>query len=172
MERVFQALIDRSRALLDLDTIKTILGYRRRPRYRTRKRMSAEWDVTVEKPTYDLTIFRLHCGKLTLKIYTKGERVLRIEAMAHNVKELDCGRNLEKFPRIIAELKGILERFMQALSCVDQCFIPDDTLEHLPEPSTVGKARVGGIDFNKPRMRRVAEAVLALSWRPGGFNSS
>jgi len=80
MERVFQALIDRSRALLDLDTIKTILGYRRRPRYRTRKRMSAEWEVTVEKPTYDLTIFRLHCGKLTLKIYSKVERILRIEA--------------------------------------------------------------------------------------------
>jgi hypothetical protein len=172
MERVFQALIDRSRAPLDLDTIKTIFGYRRRPRYRTRKRKSAEWEVTVEKPTYDLTIFRLHCGKLTLKIYTKGERVLRIEAMAHNVKELDCGRSVEKFPRIVTQLKGILERFMQALSCIDQCFIPDDTLEHLPEPSTVGKARVGGIDFNKPRMRRVAEAVLALSWRPGGFTSS
>jgi hypothetical protein len=172
MERVFQALIDRSRAPLDLDTIKTILGYRRRPRYRTRKRKSAEWEVTVEKPTYDLTIFRLHCGKLTLKIYTKGERVLRIEAMAHNVKELDCGRSMEKFPRIVTELKGILERFMQTLSCIDQCFIPDDTLEHLPESSTVGKAKVGGIDFNKPRMRRVAEAILALSWRAGGFTSS
>ncbi len=89
MERVFQTLIDRSRAPLDLDTIKTILGYQRRPRYRTRQRKSAEWEVAVEKPTYDLTIFRLHCGKLTLKIYTQGERVLRIEAMAHNVKELD-----------------------------------------------------------------------------------
>jgi len=31
--------------------------------------------VAVERPTYDLTIFKLHCGKLTLKIYTKGERV-------------------------------------------------------------------------------------------------
>ena len=172
MERVFQALIDRSRAPLDLDTIKTILGYRRRPRYRSRKRKSAEWEVTVEKPTYDLTIFRLHCGKLTLKIYTKGERVLRIEAMAHNVKELDCGRSMEKFPRIVRELKSILERFLQALSCIDPCFIPDDTWERLPEPSTVGKTRVGGIDFNKQRMRRVAEAVLALAWRPGGFTAS
>lgn len=172
MEGVFQALIDRSRAPLDLDTIKTILGYQRRPRYRTRKRKSAEWEVAVEKPTYDLTIFRLHCGKLTLKIYTKGERVLRIEAMAHNVKELDCGRSLERFPRIVGELKGILERFMQALSCIDPCFIPDDTLERLPEPSMVGKAKVGGIDVNKPRMRHVAEAILALSWRPGGFTSS
>ncbi len=107
-----------------------------------------------------------------MKIYTKGERVLRIEAMAHNVKELDCGRSLEKFPRIVGELKGILERFIQALSCIDQCFIPDDTLERLPEPSMAGKAKVGGIDVNKPRKRRVAEAVLALSWRPGGFTSS
>ena len=172
MERVFQTLIDRSRTALDLDTIKTILGYQRRPRYRTRKRKSAEWEVAIEKPRYDLTIFRLHCGKLTLKIYTKGERVLRIEAMAHNVTELDCGRSLEKFPRIIAELKGMLERFMQSLSCIDQCFIPDDTLEQLPEPAVVGKARVGGIDLNKARMRRVAEAVLALSWRPNGFTSS
>jgi len=172
MERVLPALIDRSRAPLDLDTIQTILGYQRRPRYRTRKRRSTEWEVTVEKPTYDLTILRLHGGQLTLKIYTKGERVLRIEATAHNVQELDCGRSVEKFPRMVAELKGILERFMQALSCIDQCFIADDTLERLPEPSTVGKARVGGIDFHKQRMRRVAEAVLALSWRRGGFTSS
>src|SRR5437879_4841239 len=172
MEQVFQALIDRSRAPLDLKTIKTIVGCKHRPKIHRRTKRSAEWEVAVEKPTYDLTIFRLHCGKLTLKIYTKGERVLRIQAMAHTVKELDCGRSLEKFPRIVGELKGILERFMQALSCIDQCFIPDDTLERLPEPSMVGKAKVGGIDVNKPRMRHVAEAVLALSWRPGGFTSS
>jgi hypothetical protein len=66
MDQVFQALIDRSRVLLDLKTIRTILGYRRRPRYRKRTPKSAEWEVAVEKP-------KLHCGKLTLKIYTKGE---------------------------------------------------------------------------------------------------
>src|SRR6266566_3569159 len=84
MEQVFQALIDRSRAPLDLKTIRTILGYQRRPRYRKRKQGSAQWEVVVERPTYDRTIFKLHRGKLTLKIYTKGERVLRIEAIAHN----------------------------------------------------------------------------------------
>ena len=107
-----------------------------------------------------------------MKIYTQGERVLRIEAMAHNVDELDCGRSVEKFPRIVTELRGIRERFLQALSCIDQCFIADDMLERLPEPSVVGQAKVGGMDLNKPRMRRVAEAILALSWRPGGFTSS
>src|SRR5437764_12334315 len=117
--------IDRSRAPLDLKTIKTILGYRHRPKYRRRTQRSAEWEVAVERPTYDLTIFKLHCGKLTLKIYSKGERVLRIEAGAHNTQYLNCGRSLDKFPQIVREAKSILTRFMDALSCVDQCFIAD-----------------------------------------------
>jgi len=109
---------------------------------------------------------------LTLKIYTKGERVLRIEAIAHDVAELDCGRSLEKFPEIVSALKSMLERFMNALSCIDQCFIADETLEHLPAPVQLGKTKVGGIDFNKPRMRWVAQAVLALSPSSSGFTAS
>jgi len=50
--QVFQALIDRSRVLLDLKTIQTILGYKHRPKYRQRKKKSAEWEVAVE--TYDV----------------------------------------------------------------------------------------------------------------------
>jgi len=172
MDQVFQALIDRSRALLDLKTVKTILGYSRRPKYRKRKTKSADWEVAIERPTYDLTIFKLHCGKLTLKIYTKGERVLRIEAVVHNTRELRCGRSLEKFPQIVREAKSMLTRFMDALSCVDQCFIADTLLEQLPEPSQIGKTKVGGIDLNKARMRWVAEAAIALSPSPGGFTAS
>jgi len=171
MDQVFQALIDRSRALLDLKTVRTILGYQRRPKYRKRKK-SAEWEVAVEKPAYDLTIFKLHCGRLTLKIYTKGERVLRIEVVVHNTVELRRGRSLEKFPLILAEARGILTRFTDALSCIDQCFIADEMLEQLPAPAQIGKTKVGGIDLNKPRMRRVAEAVIALSASPGGFTAS
>jgi hypothetical protein len=129
MDQVFQALIDRSRSALDLKTVKTILGYQRRPKYRKRKGKSAEWEVTVERPTYDLTILRVHCGKLTLKIYTKGERVLRIEAMAHNVKELCCGRSLEKFPETVTGLKGILERFIHG--CAD---LPGPVLHYRGQP--------------------------------------
>ena len=36
----------------------------------------------------------------------------------------------------------------------------------------MGQTKVGGIDLNKPRMRRVAEAVLALSSSPMGFTAS
>ena len=70
-------------------------------------------------------MFKLHCGKLTLKIYTKGARVLRIEVVVHNTEELRCGRSLEKFPEIVVHAKDILERFMDVLSCIDQCFIAD-----------------------------------------------
>jgi hypothetical protein len=131
---------------------------------------SAEEEVAVERPVYDLTIFKLHCGKLTLKCYTKGERVLRIEAMVHNTQQLDCGRSLEKFPHLVSKLKAILERFQQALSCIDQCFIADQTLGQLP---ALGWTKPGlGIDFNKPRMRWVVEAVLALSPNPAGFSAT
>jgi hypothetical protein len=172
MEQVFQALIDRSRAPLDLRTIKTIFGYQHRPKYRTRRNRSAEWQVTLERPTYDLTIFKLHCGKLTLKIYSKGERVLRIEAIAHNTRELRCRRSVDDFPEVVQRLKSMLERFADALSCIDQCFIADAMLEDLPAPSRVGKTIVGGIDLNKERIRRVVEAVIALSPLHAGFTAS
>jgi len=172
MEEVFQALIDRSRAPLDMKMVKTIFGYHRRPKYRGRKKKSAEWEVSVETPTYDLTIFKLHCHLLTLKIYTKGERTLRIEATAHNTGALDCGRSLEKFTQIVERLKSILERFLAVLSCIDACFISDETLEQLPAASQIGKTTVGGIDFNKPRMRWVAQAVLTLASSSTGFTVS
>jgi hypothetical protein len=172
MEQVFQALIDRSRVRLDLKTVKTILGCKRRPKYRSRKKRAAEWEVAVERPAYDLTIFKLHCGGLTLKVYSKGERVLRIEVIVHNVRELHCGRELDKFPEIVGRLKAVLERFADALSCIDACFIADQTLERLPMASRVGKVVVGGIDINKPRMRAVAEAIIALSAVGNGFTAS
>jgi len=118
---------------------------------------------------YDLTVFKLHFGKLTLKAYTKGEHVLRFEVVLHNAKELGYGRVLTRFPQIVARLSCILERFLTTLDCVDVAFISDDTLDQLPRPSTVGKVRVGGIDLNNPRMRAALSAALALGVAPMGF---
>jgi hypothetical protein len=44
------------------------------------------------------------------------------------------------FPEVVSRLKAILERFADALSCIDQCFIADEMLER-PQ---VGKSCVGG----------------------------
>ena len=109
---------------------------------------------------------------MTLKLYTKGERVLRLEALVHNTEELDCGRELSRFPYIVVQLRKMLERFVEVLAWVDGCFIGDETLEELPRAAGVGKSRVGGIDLNQPRMRAVAEAVTALAARPRGFTAS
>jgi hypothetical protein len=172
MEQIFQALIDRSRSPLNLDRVKTIFGDRKRPHRGTRKKNPTRWGVVVEKPAYDMTVFKIHYGKMTLKIYSKGERVLRIEVIVHNAKAYRWGHSLPCFPEIVVRLKDILERFLNAVGCINSCFVSDETLDNLPQPAQIGQTKVGGIDLNRPRMRQVAEAVLALSASPSGFTSS
>jgi hypothetical protein len=114
----------------------------------------------------------VHFGNLTLKAYTKGERVLRFEAIVHNTRDLGCGREVARFPKIVVRLQDMLERFLTTLDCVDVTFISDATLDQLSLPSLVGKTRVGGVDLNKPRIRKVLAAVLALAPSPTGFSVS
>ena len=92
--------------------------------------------------------------------------------IAHNTGAYLWGRSLPCFGEIVTHLHGILERFLNAVGCLDACLVADETLENLPLPTQVGKTKVGGMDFNKPRMRRVADAVLALSTAPTGFTAS
>jgi hypothetical protein len=167
MQRVFDAVVDRTRSRLDVPKIRTIFGTAQRPR-RTRKR-SSTIEAAIETPTYDLTVFKLHFGRLTGKAYTKGERVLRFEAIVHNTAELRCGRMIEKFPEIVTRLAGIAERFATALDCVDTGFLADGALDQLPTGSRLGATRVGGVDLNKQRMRDALSAVLALAPAPHGF---
>ena len=145
----------------------TLFGAKTRPR--TARGRSPRLEVAIETPAYDLTKFKVHFGNLTLKGYTKGERVLRFEGIAHNTKDLRCGRTLDKFTPIVTRLKQMVEEFCTALDCVDVGFIPDGLLDALPAASQLGGTRVGGIDVNKPRSRAVLAAALALAIAPGGF---
>lgn len=167
MEKVFDTVVDRTRSRLDVPRLRTIFGAYARPR-RTRI-ASSHIEAAIETPTYDLTIFKVHFGRLTAKAYTKGERVLRFETIVHNTAELNCGRVLDNFAHIITRLATMTERFCTALDCVDITFIPDGTLEDLPAPSRLGATRVGGVDLNKPRIRDALAAALALSVTPAGF---
>jgi hypothetical protein len=170
MEQVFQRMVDRTRARLDVRQVRTLFGMTRRPKWRWKRRPRLE--VVLETPVYDLTVFKLHFGKLTLKAYTKGEHVLRFEVVVHNTQDLGCGRVLPRFPLIIARSISILERFLTTLDCVDMAFISAETLDQLPLPSRVGKVRVGGVDLNHPRMRAALGAALALGPSPLGFGVS
>jgi hypothetical protein len=169
MDQVFDGVVDRTRAPLDIKTLKTIFGYKHRP---FSKKRTPRFEVVIERPAYNLTVFKVHFGKITLKMYTKGERVLRIEAIVHNTGALRCGRILERFGDIVRALKSMLERFLRALRCVDVCAIADDTLDELPMAGQVGSTRVGGVDINQPRIRAVLRAVIALSLFPDGFTSA
>jgi len=169
MDRLFNTMVDRTRSRLDVPTLRTLFGVKKRPRAMGTPELSPRQAVVIETPRWDLTIFKLHFGLLTLKAYTKGEHVLRLEAIVHNTKRLGCGRMIEKFPEIVTRLAGMTERFCTVLDCVDVGYIRDDLLDELPQPSSIGATRVGGIDLNKPRIRAALAAVLALAAAPGGF---
>lgn len=171
MDQVFAGAIDRTRAALDIKTVKTIFGHKHRP-WRMDKSRPHRAEVVLERPVYDLTVFKVHFGNLTLKVYTKGERVLRIEAIAHDTRELRCGRRVDKFPDMVTILAEMLGRFLQALRCIDVTWVSDGILDALPTPSVVGNTRVGGVDINKPRMRAAMGAVVALAPSPHGFTTA
>ena len=95
--------------------------------------------------------------------------MLRFEAIAHNTAELRCGRMIEKFPEIVTQLAGIVERFATALDCVDTGFLGEHILDELPTGVRLGATRVGGVDLNKPRTRDALRAALALAPAPNGF---
>jgi hypothetical protein len=168
MERIFDRVVDRTRARLDVPTLRTLFGAKARPHH-DRTAGPPALAALIETPRYGLTLFKVHFGRLTLKAYTKGEHVLRLEAIVHNTDELRTGRVLAKFPAVISRLAGMADRFATALDCVDVTFLPDHTLDALPLPARLGRSRVGGVDPNKPRMRAVLAAVLALTPAPAGF---
>jgi len=172
MEQLFQALVDRTRSWLDVKRVQTIFGAKRRPFRHYKSRSQPRFEVVVERPEYNLTVFKLHFGKLTVKLYTKGERVLRSEAIVHNTKALHCGRSLPKFSLIVAELQQILLRFLDVLDCVNGAFLDDDTFDNLSHPGQLNAKPVAGIDLSKPRMRAVLNAVIALAASPAGFTAS
>jgi hypothetical protein len=171
MEQLVEALIDRTRTRLDVKRLKTIFGAKRRP-FRQQGHKQPRLEVVTERPRYNLTVFKIHFGLLTLKLYTKGATVLRVEVIVHNTKALSMSRALANFPDLVAQLKAILYRFLDHLHSIDACFIADDTLDTLAEASYLGQTRMAGLDLNKPRIRAVLAALVSLALSPTGFTAS
>ena len=170
LDEVYQGLIDRTRRLLDVGKIRTIFGGKNRPHHHWRKK-ELRSERVVDGSTYDLTVLKIHFRRLTLKMYDKGERVLRIEAMAHHIKDLRCGRGLEKLSIMLGKLQRMVVDFLNALCAAHLSFLEGDVLDRLPQPTQHGSRRLAGVDLQKPRMRAGSEAVLALAPQPEGFTS-
>jgi len=115
-DEVYQKLIDRTRAPLALKHVKTIFGFSHRP-HQTAKRGREQTEVlkAVQTHSYDLTVFKIKWGNLTLKIYDKGGRVLRIEVVVHNAKELRRGKILDRLPALLARMRDMLVRFLDTV---------------------------------------------------------
>jgi hypothetical protein len=173
LDAVYQGMLDRTRRLLDVEKLRTIFGSKHRPHRRARDGARvARMMRVVDESSYDLTVFKIHFGRLTLKIYDKGARVLRIEAIAHNVKDLRCGRLVEKLSAMVTKLQQMVINFLDTLHAAHHSFLPDDEiLDTLPQPTQRGKRRLAGVDLQKSRTRTVTEAILALAPQPGGFTT-
>jgi len=170
LDEVYQGLIDRVRRLLDVKTLRTIFGWKCRPYQRSRPgRSTRRVERIVDETTYDVTVFKVHFGRLTLKMYDKGDRVLRIEAIAHNVKDLRCGKVLEKLSVMLEKLQRMVTDFLNTVYVTHKSFIDCDALDTLHQPTQRGARRLAGVDMQKSRTRAVGEALLALAPNPEGF---
>ena len=171
MNEVYQKLIDRTRTPLDLKQVKTIFGFSHRPHHGPKRgRQAVPVVKSVEARSYDLTVFKIKWGNLTLKIYDKGGRVLRIEVVVHNAKELRSGKMLDKLPTLLGRMRDMLVRFLGTIQAAHVSFLDVGAFEGLTEPTTRGARRLAGIDLNKVRNRHVVDAVIELSTKPDGFS--
>ena len=98
MDRVFNAMLNRTRSRWTSRRCGPCSGPAAVPAGNPGEAPSPRVGVVLETPAWDLTVFKVHFGLLTLKGYTKGARVLRFEAITHNTRQLGCGRALERFP--------------------------------------------------------------------------
>jgi hypothetical protein len=167
LDEVYQPLVERTWGSLDVPRLKTIFGRRNRPHLHGGRGLERR----IEHTEYDLTVFKLRFGRLELKMYDKGARVLRIEMIARNVKDLNCGKLLTRVPEMLAKMQHTLIEFLNVVQAVHHCEVSARQLDALPTPSACGDKRIAGVDLQKPRMQAVASAVIALAAAPDGFTA-
>lgn len=141
--------------------LKTIFGRKHRPQ--KNRRREARLEKILDRALYNLTVFKLHFGRLTLKMYDKGERVLRIELIVNNTAELRCGKGMEKLPAILERSQQMIVEFLSVVQAAHLSFLPAEQLDSLAMPTFRGQRRLAGVDIQKPRLRAVAKALIALA---------
>jgi predicted transcriptional regulator len=171
LDEIYQNIIDLNRRHLDVKKLTTIFGFKKRPQ--SRKHRKTSFQVRIEKPKYNMTVFKILDGKITIKIYDKGERVLRIEVVCHNLKDMKGKRKreLDDLPTVMGKFREILESFINVLYFSHVSFIDKGEFDQLSQPSKKGKGRIAGINLDKVRCRNVMKVVVELSTKPGGFTT-
>src|ERR1022692_512346 len=140
--------------------LKTLFSRKKRP-FQTRKG-EGRLEKIIERSAHDLTVFKRHFGKLTLKMYDKGDRALRVEIIVNHIEALRCGRRLEKRPGLLERLQKMGVEFLGVAPAARLSFLNGHPIDDWAGPSGRGQRRRAGVDLQKPRMRAVAAAVVAL----------
>jgi hypothetical protein len=99
MERVFDTIVDRTRTRLDVPKLRTLFGVGHRPHRAAGADLSPRQAVVIERPRWNLTVFKVHFGLLTLKgLHQRRARAaLRGDRAQHPVAGLRPG--LGEVPR-------------------------------------------------------------------------
>jgi predicted transcriptional regulator len=169
LDQVYQSVIDQTRRNLNVERIKTMFGKKSRPHYS--KSGNSALQVRIEIPDYNLTVFKIHFGALTLKLYDKGERTLRAEVVVHNTKDLKCKRGLEHFDTICKKLKTIMQSFLDNLLYAHVATIASEELQQMVNCQKAGKQKISGINPFKKMDIWVMHAVMAVCFKPFGFST-
>ena len=98
--------------------------------------------------------------------------MLRVEVIVNNIAELRCGKGLDKLPGMLKRLEGMVVAFLGVVQAAHLSFVDGQQLDALAAPSVRGARRTAGVDLQKPRMRAVAEAVIAVAAKPEGFSAA
>ncbi len=148
----YQHIINLTRERIDIPYLKMLPCRKTRP-YRTKNHSFAP-EVRIETPDYNLTIFKIHVVKLTLKQDDIGERtrLRRAEVVVHNTKELGCKRSLEDFEAMVAKLNELMNNFINNITYAHAAIIDNGTMDGLGKPVQNGKARLAGITLTKKEM--------------------
>jgi hypothetical protein len=172
MDWAYQKLIGRTRQSLGIEHLKTIFGHTHRPHNQSKRGRVPDLSKAVDAARYDLTVFRVKWGNLTLKIYDKNGRVLRVEVAASNARELRCGKVLEKLPVPLERMSAMLVRFLDTVQVAHVSFLDRGAFEKWSEPTAPGCRRLAGINPDNARNRKVIESVIELPTVPDGFTLS
>ena len=97
--------------------------------------------------------------------------MLRGEVIVNDIAALRCGKRLEKLPGMLARLPAMIVEFLGVVQAAHLRFLDGQQPDALATPTVRGKKRTAGADLQKPRMRAVAEAVMAVAATPDGFTA-
>jgi len=145
MNEVFQKLIDRTRAPLDLvqneDYLRPFASPASRSNAGTRNAGVGQGRAQEELRPDGV---KVKWGNLILKIYDKGERVLRIEVMVQNARELRCGKMLEKLPVLLERMNAMLIRFLDTVHAAHISFLDQGASRALERSNHTRHETIGG----------------------------